>query len=81
MADGGMILAIDPGTDMSAYVAVRHNGREIVEILEHGKIPNGQMYDVMDDYAGKDLAVEMVASYGMAVAVTYFDKHVRGVNF
>lgn len=52
MADSGMILAIDPGTDMSAYVAVRHNGREIVEILEHGKIPNGQMYDVEDLQAG-----------------------------
>ena len=52
MADSGVILAIDPGTDMSAYVAVRHNGREIVEILGHGKVKNGQMYSVLDDFLG-----------------------------
>lgn len=73
MADSGMILAIDPGTDMSAYVAVGHDGKEIVEILGHGKAQNRQLYSVLDDFRGAELAVEMVASYGMAVGAEVFE--------
>lgn len=68
------IIAIDPGNEKSGYVVAEHDGQEIVAILEAGKTDNRYIYDVLLTNMGSyDLAVEMVASYGMAVGKTVFD--------
>jgi hypothetical protein len=72
-----MIIAIDPGPVMSAYVI--WNG---VTILEKGLVPNQKLLDVLvatpkhipGIHDGVDsLAIEMIASYGMAVGRSVFD--------
>lgn len=72
MADN-MIIAIDPGNTMSGYVVVRHDGKEIVDILEKGKAENRKLFSVLGKYDEYDLAVEMVASYGMPVGREVFE--------
>ena len=66
-----MLLAIDPGNVESAYVLI---GKDLTP-LEFGKIPNKELLDVIPSLAcGADyLALEMVASYGMAVGETVFE--------
>lgn len=72
-----MILAIDPGNIESGYVLVKNN----LEILQKGKVPNEELLDnlVFDRFwrefnDGEDhVAIEMVASYGMAVGATVFE--------
>lgn len=68
-----LILAIDPGNIQSGYVVVRHNGSEITEVLEKGKVDNNQIFDILDRYRDTaDVAIEMVASYGMPVGKEVF---------
>lgn len=66
------VLAIDPGNEQSAYVI--WNGKYIED---KGKIPNEELlnhiYDLMDTDRGIFVAIERVASYGMAVGQTVFD--------
>ena len=68
-----MILAIDPGTTQSAYVLLD----EDLKPTEFGILPNEEMLWLIDAVftACKDthLALEMVASYGMAVGKTVFE--------
>ena len=67
-----MILAIDPGNTESAYVVVDCNDRPV----RFGKIPNHDLLSmVFDDSFGdcSKCAIEMVASYGMAVGREVFD--------
>jgi hypothetical protein len=65
------MLAIDPGTTESAYVAYSA-GR----IQRFGKVPNQELLDLLpvfrEDY-GPDVAIEMIASYGMAVGREVFE--------
>jgi hypothetical protein len=72
-----MIIAIDPGPVMSAYVI--WNG---VAILEKGLVPNQKLLDVLvatpkhvpGIHDGVDsMAIEMIASYGMAVGASVFN--------
>lgn len=75
------ILAIDPGTEQSAYVVWDSEKQEIAEegldssrFREHGIYANKvilteQISDCDYDHA----AIEMVASYGMAVGKTIFE--------
>ncbi len=66
-----VVLAIDPGPVESGYVL--WNGKKI---LDMGKITNGKMINVIyvaDDPTLDVVAVEMVASYGMAVGATVFE--------
>lgn len=68
-----LILAIDPGNTESGYAVVEHNGQEITRVVEKGKVLNNAIYSVMRKYPYASLAVEMVASYGMAVGKDVFD--------
>lgn len=67
-----MILAIDPGTTLSAYVV--YDGERIIE---KGHVENDEMLSIVErlsnDYGVTRLAVEMVACYGMAVGREVFE--------
>jgi hypothetical protein len=66
------MLAIDPGTTESAFVAyVPSSG-----IIAHGKMPNAELLELLPSLrakGGPDVAVEMIASYGMAVGREVFE--------
>ena len=62
------ILAIDPGTTHSAFVQYRAG-----EILDHGWIPNAEMRQVLIGREYDRCAIEMIASYGMAVGASTFE--------
>jgi len=64
-----MILAIDPGCTESAYALLR----EDLSPASFGKIYNVDMLEVILDKYYEHLAIEMVASYGMAVGKEVFD--------
>lgn len=72
-----MILAIDPGNVESGYVLLDMN----LKPIEKGKIKNKELLEKirMDKfwYNSTDeedhIAIEMIASYGMAVGVTVFE--------
>lgn len=68
-----MLLAIDPGNIESAYVIVDDN----LKPVEFGKIPNEDMLATINSatYYGKitEVAIEMVACYGMPVGAEVFD--------
>lgn len=65
-----MILAIDPGTTQSAYV-VYDPGEE--QIVAKGISPNDDVLDVISAWFPADVAIEMIASYGMAVGKEVFE--------
>lgn len=71
----GTILAIDPGNTESGYVLVEHDGKEIRKVLNAGKIPNEDMFEVIvPPYDWYDcFAIEMVAGMGMPVGQEIFD--------
>lgn len=62
-----MILAIDPGTTESGFVFVL-DGR----VIESGVEPNEAILRRIQHHGGK-LAIEMIASYGMAVGREVFE--------
>lgn len=66
------ILAIDPGTERSAFVLL-HEGR----IVRHGLQENAWLLGFLESYQSKIphplLAVEMIASYGMPVGREVFE--------
>lgn len=65
-----MILAIDPGNIESAYVLVDDNYKPV----EFAKVSNAELLDMMDGISADiPMAIEMVASYGMAVGKEIFD--------
>jgi len=72
-----MTIAIDPGTEQSAYLVY---DEATGEIREHGILANGEMLEKLrttrcehlGDY-DPTLAIEMVASYGMAVGKEVFE--------
>lgn len=59
-------LAIDPGTTLSAYLEYDSNGPKI---LSRAKLPNEELLDLLwhGPIEAEHLAIEMVASMGMAV--------------
>lgn len=67
-----ILIAIDPGNVESGYVVVIHDGEEIRRVHKCGKVENEKIFEVLD-YARFDLAIEMIASYGMAVGKSVFD--------
>ena len=76
----GKILAIDPGNIESGYVVVGHNGKEITCVIEKGKVDNECIFGAIFQHCAfyetdieTELAVEMIASYGMAVGKSVFD--------
>jgi hypothetical protein len=71
------VLAIDPGSEQSAYVLYDCESREVIE---HRKAPNHEVMDriYLKPSAGFDelpdkCVIEMVASYGMAVGREVFE--------
>ena len=64
------IIAIDPGTTESGYVVM-----DGMDIVESGIAPNDEtILNVLDIYScGRTLAIEMIASYGMAVGASTFE--------
>jgi hypothetical protein len=66
-----MILAIDPGNIESGYVYLDNN----LKPIKFGKIKNEELMECITygDFADCDhVAIEMIASYGMAVGETIF---------
>ena len=73
------ILAIDPGTDLSAYV-VLSNGRPTLK----GKFPNWKLLEWLRQGTIQPydhLCVEKIASYGMAVGKEVFETCVWSGRF
>ena len=64
-----MILAIDPGCNESAYVVLD----ERLKPVKFGKVYNTDMLDVIENADCEHIAIEMVASYGMAVGKEVFE--------
>jgi hypothetical protein len=64
------LFAIDPGNTQSAFVVY---DTETQHPIEWSKIPNHDMLDMLDSINFDALAVEMIASYGMAVGKEVFD--------
>jgi hypothetical protein len=63
-----MNIAIDPGTTHSAFVQF-HNGK----IVDHGHLPNTEIRQVLIGREYTRCAIEMIASYGMAVGASTFE--------
>lgn len=65
-----MLLAIDPGNMKSAYVEMSSSGK----MTSFGILENAQMLLYIDGmWSDSTLAIEMIASYGMAVGQTVFE--------
>ncbi len=66
------VLAIDPGNEQSAYVVLYDDGS-----IEHGMGENkwilALLVDYWDRWEGSQLAIEMIASYGMPVGREVFE--------
>lgn len=66
-----MILAIDPGTTQSGFVVLTRTGNEVFD--SGGVLANEQMLELVRDARYSTLAIEMIASYGMAVGREVFE--------
>ena len=66
------IIAIDPGSEESAFVLM---DRRTCHAEEFGKVPNEELRDYLRKIRHKtaDMAIEMIASYGMPVGKEVFD--------
>ena len=67
-----IILAIDPGDIESGYALIQMPD---FKIIEHGKINNQELIEKLPDLSSKaeEIAIEMIASYGMAVGKSVFE--------
>ena len=63
-----LILSIDPGTTHSGYVGYRDG-----QVLGSGVLPNDEIKPMIRGGAYDTLAIEMIASYGMAVGREVFE--------
>lgn len=65
-----ILLAIDPGNTESAYVTY---DTEATRPLSFAKVANFDLLLHLDEVNADELAVEMIASYGMAVGAEVFE--------
>jgi hypothetical protein len=67
-----ILFALDPGNIHTGYVVYDTESRNI---LEFGKIENEEMREklIQNEHEASYLAIEMIASYGMAVGKSVFD--------
>ena len=65
-----MVLAIDPGNIESAYCLI---DKETYKPIEFGKVDNTRLLMLLGELDYKELAIEMIASYGMPVGKEVFD--------
>ena len=69
--EGRILLAIDPGNVVSAYVFLDEAN---YKILDYGYLGNEEfMRKVVKSKYYDDMTVEMIASYGMSVGESVFD--------
>lgn len=69
-----VLLAIDPGNRQSGYVLVEVIDGKIDRVMDKGKVNNLVLLRLIEDREDiTDVAIEMVASYGMAVGATVFE--------
>lgn len=64
------VLAVDPGNIDSGFVIVDFSE---VKVLDKGKVPNDEIFTAIEENKDCILAIEMIASYGMAVGKSVFD--------
>lgn len=69
------ILSIDPGNIESAYVVL---DKKTLKIIDFSKVANDYLVDQLecdffDRFSIDHVAIEMIASYGMAVGATVFE--------
>jgi hypothetical protein len=62
------ILAIDPGNEQSAYMCFYDN-----KLVEFAIMPNEKLLNIIPQFTADEMAIEMIASYGMAVGKTVFE--------
>lgn len=70
--DANTILALDPGTTQTGWVEYGGDGG----VIESGVMPNADVLIMLQRAHGPDyhcLAIEMIASYGMAVGREVFE--------
>lgn len=73
-----LVLAIDPGSELSAYLLY---DTATARPLRWDKVPNDDLLLLLDDVEADMMAIEMVASYGMAVGATVFETCVWSGRF
>ena len=76
MREGGKyIFAIDPGNEESAYALLNPDLKPISIGKKRNEEVQKVLLDVMNEYSllELDIAIEMIASYGMAVGKTTFE--------
>lgn len=61
------LLAIDPGTTHSGYVVIDADGVQLSGVVE-----NSELFELIAAH-GSNIAIEMIASYGMAVGREVFE--------
>jgi hypothetical protein len=76
-----MILAIDPGSTESAYVVLDKNLKPIMFHKMENNLILDEMYRTIGDGRLQHFAIEMVASYGMAVGKEVFETCVWAGRF
>lgn len=65
------ILGIDPGTEQSGFVIYDTDNHSIIE---KGITNNNEIINILsDDYSYDEVAIEMIASYGMPVGKETFE--------
>ena len=70
----GYILAIDPGNIESAWVLLDCNTLQPLKFAKEGNYTaRANIFDLIENKQIKHVAIEMVASYGMAVGATVFE--------
>ena len=67
------ILAIDPGTEQSAFVLWDETDTEFGPLIDKGIWPNAELPPLIASNYHDHLAIEMIASYGMPVGKTTFE--------
>jgi hypothetical protein len=72
-----ILLAIDPGNVESAYVTTDLD----YKIYEFRKLDNAEMIDILKSFTGDCVAIEGIASYGMAVGKEVFETCVWSGRF
>jgi hypothetical protein len=63
------ILALDPGTVQTGYCVVSNDMR----VIDHGILNNQYILPLVRDSQADNLAIEMIASYGMPVGKEVFE--------
>lgn len=78
-----MIVAVDPGPELSAVVSLRENARGGLAIVYAAKLPNAELLEALGDptqlpinlaeHAPAVLVLEQIESFGMAVGRSVFE--------